>query len=79
MIGVRIGEPARKHGIPDDDIVHAARYATRQVDMDDEFTMLIGPARDGTPLEVGVLDIDADDAVIVHAMPLREKFYRFLD
>jgi hypothetical protein len=26
----------------------------------------------------GVLDIDSDDPVTIHAMPLRQKFYRFL-
>jgi hypothetical protein len=46
--------------------------------MDDDFTMLIGPSSDGTMLEIGVLDIDGDDPVVIHAMPLRPKFYRFL-
>lgn len=75
---MRIGEPARKHGIPDDDILHAVRYASRQVDRGDGMVMLVGPARDGTPLEVGVLDIEGDDPVAIHAMPLRRKYYRFL-
>jgi hypothetical protein len=29
-------------------------------------------------VEVGVLDLDGDDPVVIHAMPLRQKFYRFL-
>ena len=40
--------------------------------------MLLGPASDGALLEVGVLDLDGNDPVIIHAMPLRPKFYRFL-
>ena len=40
--------------------------------------MLIGPARDGALLEIGVLDLEGDDPVVIHAMPLRQKFYRFL-
>jgi hypothetical protein len=40
--------------------------------------MLIGPARNGALLGVGVLDVDSDDPVIIHAMPLRPDFYRFL-
>jgi hypothetical protein len=59
-VGVRIGEPARKHGVADD------------------LTMLIGPARDGAPLELGVLDLTGEDLVIVHAMRLHPKFYPFL-
>ncbi len=48
---MRIGEPARKHGVADEDIHHATRCR--------------------------VLDIDGDDPVVVHAMTLRRKFYKF--
>ena len=40
--------------------------------------MLIGPASDGELLEIGVLDIDGEDPVVIHAMALRPKFHRFL-
>lgn len=46
--------------------------------MVDDLTMLIGPATDGSLLEIGVLDIDGDGPVVIHAMALRRKFYRFL-
>jgi len=46
--------------------------------MDDELTMLIGPAHDGSLLEVGVLDIDGDDPVAIHAMSLRPRFFPLL-
>ncbi len=36
--------------------------------------MLIGPASDGALLEFGVLDLEGDDPVIIHAMPLSPKF-----
>jgi len=75
---VRIGEPARKHQVADADIWHAARTAVRRVELDEDLTMLIGPASDGALLEIGVLEIDGDDPVIIHAMALRTKFYRFL-
>ncbi len=54
------------------------RNALRWVVMDDDLTMLIGPATDGALLEIGILDIDGDDPVVIHAMALRRKFYRFL-
>ena len=76
---MRIGEPARKHGVSDADIWHAVRTATQKIDMDDGLTMLIGPARDGTPLEIGVLDLSEEDPVIIHAMRLRPKFYPFIN
>jgi hypothetical protein len=75
---VRIGDPARKHGVADADIWHAVRNTMRRVVLDDSLTMLIGPASDGALLEVGVLDIDGDDPVVIHAQPLRPKFYKFL-
>lgn len=78
LVCVRIGGPAHRHGIPDTDIVHAVRNAVRRIRMDDDLTMLIGPASDGALLEVGVLDLDGDDPVVIHAMTLRPKFYRFL-
>lgn len=39
--------------------------------------MVIGPARSGLLLEIGVLDID-HDAVAIHAMAARAKYIRRL-
>jgi hypothetical protein len=75
---MRIGGPARKHGVADVDIWHAVRNTMRKVLLDDDLVMLIGPATDGALLEIGVLDIDGDDAVVIHAQPLRPKFHKFL-
>ena len=75
---MRIGAPARKHGVPDAHIDHALRNAMCRVELDEELTMLIGPAPGGALLEVGVLGLDRDDPVVIHAMPLRHEFRRFL-
>lgn len=75
---MRLGEPARKHGVSDADILHAVRNAMRWVAMDDDLTMLIGAATSGALLGIGVLDIEGDDPVAIHAMPLRRKLHRFL-
>ncbi len=75
---MRIGEPARKHGVADEDILHGVRNAMRRIDMEENLAMLIGSASDGTLLELGVLDLDGDDPVIIHAMPLRPRFHPFL-
>jgi hypothetical protein len=74
---VRISEGARKHGVNDENIMHAVRNAVRAVDLGDDLTMVIGPACDGILLEIGVLNIDNDPAVI-HAMSLRPRFFRLL-
>lgn len=78
IVWMRIGDPARKHGVADADIWHAVRNAMRRVLLDDDLVMLIGPTSDGALLEVGVLDIDGEDPVVIHAQPLRPKFHRFL-
>jgi hypothetical protein len=75
---VRIGEPARNHGIADADMQHAVRNAMSRVEMDDDLVMMIGPSESGTLLEVGVLGYGGDDPVILHAMRLRQTFFRFL-
>jgi hypothetical protein len=79
LVYVRIGVPARRHLIADLDILHAARHAIREVsNNDDDVMMLIGPARNGALLEIGVLGAETDDPVIIHAMPMRPKYQAFL-
>lgn len=73
MHGVRIITSARKHGILDADIHHALRNPLRVIALDD-LLMVIGTARDGSALEVGVVEDDHEDRVI-HAMPARPKFW----
>ena len=69
---------ARKHGIhdddDDDDILHAYRYPTRVLALDD-LVILIGASRTGQLLEIGVSHADGID-FIIHAMPARAKFIR---
>lgn len=65
---------ARKHGVADDDMLHAIRnvlYATAQ---DDGVTMLVGPARDAGLMQVGVKQV-GDLTLVLHAYrPARDKF-----
>jgi hypothetical protein len=75
---VEIEDSARKHGISDADMLHAARHATRQVVQDDDRTLLIGADHSGRMLEVVVAGIESDDPRIIHADNLRPKFYRYL-
>src|SRR5260370_7826222 len=54
---VRIGAPARKHGVDDADICHAVPPAVRKIDMDDDLTILIAPAPDRPPLQTHALTL----------------------
>jgi hypothetical protein len=71
---VDIEASARKHGVSDADMLHALRHHWRAFETDDPaVTMFVGPAHDGAPLEVGVVD-DDEGAAVIHAMAARRKF-----
>jgi hypothetical protein len=74
---VRIGESARKRGIADEDIWHAVRNPVRAFERG-EVTMVIGAARDGSLLEVGILGAQSDDPLVIHAMKMRQRFRKYL-
>ncbi|NLE79094.1 MAG: hypothetical protein GX610_05830 [Rhodococcus sp.] len=74
-------DSARKHGVSDDDILHAYRTIFRYITPSDEedFTMVLGYAHSGIILEVGyVLGLHSTPNntihVIVHAMKARPGF-----
>ena len=73
---VDIDASARKHGVHDDDMLHAYRHHVIAFATNDEtVTMFVGPSRTGEPLEVGVV-VDDDGEAIIHAMPARPKFLK---
>lgn len=67
---------ARKNGIADKDLLHAYRNATAFWDLEDPGWMIVGAARDGTLLEVGVAQgfDHPERLVIFHGMKARKKF-----
>ena len=65
---------ARRHGISDNDMLHAYRNPVRVFGVDD-LVMLIGADEAGRLLEIGVATGEGVE-FIVHAMPARPKFLR---
>lgn len=65
---------ARRHGISDDDMLHAYRHPIRVFEFDD-LTMLVGADKAGRVLEVGLAAAEGME-FIVHAMLARPKFLR---
>jgi len=63
---------ARKHGVTDDDMLHAYRNPIRVFDLDG-LTMLIGSDTAARMLEIGVSTAEGIE-FIVHAMPARNRF-----
>lgn len=76
---MEIRDSAHKWGVSDDDMLHAFRNAVVIVEQEYKGqlqNLVIGPARDGSLLE---LIVPGDEPQrIIHAMPLRPKFYRYL-
>ena len=67
---------ARRHGVADEEILHAYRNPIRSIDLpDDNLTLLIGPDHAARLLEIGVSTGDGIEFVI-HAMPARDKYLR---
>jgi hypothetical protein len=77
---MRINESARKHGVSDADMLHAARTIIRDIaEQDGGRTLFIGVDTAGRMLEIVVKDADDDtEPEIIHAMRLRRGYYRFL-
>jgi hypothetical protein len=71
---VDIEASARKHGVREEDMLHALRHHRRAYETDDPaVTMFIGPSTTAEPLEVGVV-ADERGTAIIHAMKARRKF-----
>jgi hypothetical protein len=70
-----IATSARKHGIPDNDMLHAFSHPMFVDDLDDGLVMFVGADTAGNLLEIGVIDT-TDGPIIVHAMLARPKFLR---
>jgi hypothetical protein len=73
---MEIDPAARRHGVSDDDMMHAVRHYWRSFETDnDSVVVYVGPGLDAGPLEVVVLN-DDDGTAIIHAMPARWKYLK---
>lgn len=74
LFRVDIHESARRHGIADEDIVHAYAHAIGWVRLGDDPPryLLAGGDRAGNLLELVVIGVP-DDPLVIHAMPLRKS------
>lgn len=68
-------ESALKHGLREEEILHAYRNPIRVWDLGDGFTMIVGAGPAAAVIEVGVVQGDLG-VVIVHAMRAGEKLLR---
>ncbi|MEO7422286.1 MAG: hypothetical protein ABIU87_07820 [Ornithinibacter sp.] len=70
-----IASSAYKHGLSEEEILHAYRNPIRVWDLGEGFTMMIGANAAAIVLEVGYVE-GQSAVVIVHVMAAREKFLR---
>lgn len=71
---MKVVESARKHGVEDEDMHHAIENAIVIFGAEPPATLMyVGPARNGTLLEVAVMLDDPED-LIIHAMEARTKW-----
>ena len=68
-------QSAARHGVSEEDALHAWAFATDAFAVSEGMIMYIGPDRAGNPPEVGVVEWHGELA-IVHAMRARPKFLR---
>jgi hypothetical protein len=78
---VEIHPSARRHGVDDDDILHAVANSLVIDDLgeDPDRWLVIGPDRAGNLLEIVVLIAGTAAEIIIHAMPMRPKYRKLLE
>lgn len=79
---MEIYRSAHRHGIDEASILHALDHALAVVDLDPNAdppkVLAIGPDSSGNLLEIIWLELADDAELVIHAMPLRSKFYDLL-
>jgi hypothetical protein len=78
---VKVHDSARKHGVAEDEILHAIDHALAFEDAgeDPDRWLLIGPDTAGNVLEVVVMITAEGEPLVIHAMAMRDKYRRLLD
>ncbi|MGH8794931.1 MAG: hypothetical protein ACRDXX_20100 [Stackebrandtia sp.] len=82
FFGVEIRPSARKHGVTDEDLLHAAKRQLVAVRLEDNGgpprELRIGPSMAGNLLEIVVVLRDDGEESIIHGMKLRPKYLGLL-
>jgi len=79
---VEINESAQKHGVSDEDVLHAIDQLLVECEIGDDDPprrwLVLGPNRAGLMWELIVLVFDDGAEMVIHAMPMRSKYEELL-
>jgi len=78
---VEIHSSARRHGVDDEDMLHAVdnSLALEDLSEDPDRWLVVGPDRVANLLEIIVLITEQGTEMIIHAMPLRAIYRKLLE
>ncbi len=79
---MKVHHSARKHGIADDDILHAATSRVYESEPDDDLPakqFVLGFDRHGRLLELVIVRFDSGNQLVIHAMKARGSVLDLLD
>lgn len=75
---MEIYESAHRHGVADEDILHAVEHALAAGEQADGKVLYFGPDRAANLLEVVSVLRDDGSEIAIHAMRMRAKYEPFL-
>lgn len=78
---MEIHPSARKHGVADEDVLHAVDHAQAVEDAgeDPDRWLVLGPDRAGNLLEVVVMTTIDATPLAIHAMAMRPRYRKLLE
>ena len=74
---MKVNGSALKHGISEDDILHAATHRVFESDPDENIPakhFVLGFDSNGRVLELAILTFDSGHELVIHAMKARRQF-----
>jgi hypothetical protein len=75
---MEIRPSARRHGVADEDIHHVLDHSLREVALDDERWLVLGPDRAANIIELVLYTTDQGEARVIHAMRATKEHLKFL-
>lgn len=78
---MEIHDSAHRHDVAEEDMLHAVEHSLVVDDLgeDPDRWLVLGPDPAGNLLELIVLISREGDEIIIHAMPMRPKYWRLLE